>query len=190
MFDIPDETITEYLLARDERALELASAKYSPYIRRIAANMLGGGCDADECVNDVMLALWNAKPDEARGGLSALVACIARRVCANRYNAARSKKRVPSELTEALDDLAFAVPDETADTEREFFAAELAAVINRWLKSLGGTDRFIFISRYYDSEPVSAISERLGVSQSLIYKKLNKLKTKLKNELERNGYTV
>ena len=189
MLNSNDETIIEYLSARDERALELAAAGYGAYIRRIAANILGDERDAEECVNDVMLRLWNADPEDYAQGLSPVVATAARCVAINRYNALRRQKRVPSQLTQALESLN-SEPRGGTDTEDAFFASELSKLINGWLRTLGETDRYIFISRFFESEPVSRIAEETGINPEAIYKRLKKLKIKLKNVLERNGYTI
>ena len=54
-----DESIIELYFDRDERALRETEAKYGPLCRQVANNILGSPQDAEECVNDVYLALWD-----------------------------------------------------------------------------------------------------------------------------------
>ena len=189
MINSRDETIIEYLSARDERALGLAAVEYGPYIRRIAENILVDERDVEECFNDVMLRLWNTPRDAFGHGVAPVVGVITRCVCLNRDKARLRRKRVPSYMTEALETLGFE-PRGSENTEDRFFASELAGHINDWLRTLDPTDRYIFISRFFESEPVKRIAEETGMSAESVFKKLQKLKKVLKNILERNGYTI
>ena len=57
-----DEGIIDLLFARSEEGLTLLKEKYGSLCRRIAQNLLGNRQDAEECENDVILAVWNTIP--------------------------------------------------------------------------------------------------------------------------------
>ena len=78
-----DEKIIDLFFARDEEALRQIENKYGSLCRYIASNFLCLREDRDECVNDVMLALWNSIPPAgslaAEGSRAAqIVLCAAR----------------------------------------------------------------------------------------------------------------
>ena len=191
MADERDERITEYLLTRDERALELIKTVYGGYIYRVAYDMLGNKNDAEECQNDVLMSLWNTDVSGYGGRFATLVASVTRRVCSNRYRVQHRKKRVPSELTLALDELLTPPQNgERDDPEQAFFAEQLAALINGWLRTLDAKSRAVFIARYYRAAPIKTVCAVSGLSRNGVYKTLDRLKESLKNHLERNGYEL
>ena len=66
-----DEKIIEMLFERNETALGEIERKYSAFCHTVAANILTLREDREECVNDVLLALWNAIPPERPESLKA-----------------------------------------------------------------------------------------------------------------------
>ena len=59
-----DEKIIQMLFERDEDALRGVEQKYGAFCRTVAANILSLREDREECLNDLLLALWNAIPPE------------------------------------------------------------------------------------------------------------------------------
>ena len=59
-----DKKIIEMFLARDENAIRAVEKKYGGLCYHVASNILASHEDREECVNDVLLALWNAIPPE------------------------------------------------------------------------------------------------------------------------------
>ena len=57
-----DQQIISLFQARDERAVSELSEKYRSTILHIARRHLRSAEDAEECVNDVMLKLWQSIP--------------------------------------------------------------------------------------------------------------------------------
>ena len=55
-----DKKIIEMFLARDENAIRAVEKKYGGLCYHVASNILASHEDREECVNDVLLALWNA----------------------------------------------------------------------------------------------------------------------------------
>ena len=73
-----DKKIIEMFLARDENAIRAVEKKYGGLCYHVASNILASHEDREECVNDVLLALWNAIPPEIPENLRAYVAKAAR----------------------------------------------------------------------------------------------------------------
>ena len=185
----PDEAeLIALFRARDESAIERCTKEYGSYLRTVAFNILGNEDDCEECINDVMLALWERPPQNEDSSLRAYAASILRRKAFSRLRAGYAQKRGGSQMCELLDGSSPFAAASADDTESAFDRAELARVINLFIGSLNKEDRYIFISRYYEARTAEQIGAELGISGSAVFKRLNKLKLKLKNELERNGY--
>ena len=76
--------------------------------------------------------------------------------------------------------------DLSAQLERE----EFARILNAFLWSLPERDCSIFIHRYYYVESVDAIAQRYALSKTAVFKILSRVRMKLRQVLEQEGYTV
>ena len=47
------------LIIEDEKAISETEKAYGTLCKKIAKNILGDSLDAEECLNDTLLALWN-----------------------------------------------------------------------------------------------------------------------------------
>jgi len=75
--------------------------------------------------------------------------------------------------------------DDTVETK--YAAEEVGRIINDYVRTLPSRQRFIFIDRFYLSEPVEAIAGELSISVPTVYREIHKIKQGLKLYLERNG---
>jgi RNA polymerase sigma-70 factor (ECF subfamily) len=57
-----DKKITEMFLNREEKAISELLEKYGRLFRNLAYNLVGNEEDAEECVNDACMEIWNAIP--------------------------------------------------------------------------------------------------------------------------------
>ena len=88
-----DETwILQRFLARDEEGLAAAYAQLGPGLTALAARIAGPET-AEECVNDALLAAWQAIPPLAPVHLAAYLAKLTRNAALNRYRAQNAQKR-------------------------------------------------------------------------------------------------
>ena len=71
--------------------------------------------------------------------------------------------------------------------EEELEGKELAASIDRFLKSLGEESRNIFVRRYFYLDPVREVADRFGVSESKVKSLLFRLRNRLREHLEKEG---
>ena len=94
-----DETwILQRFLARDEEGLAAAYAQLGPGLTALAARIAGPET-AEECVNDALLAAWQAIPPLAPVHLAAYLAKLTRNAALNRYRA-QSSLAVPTLASE------------------------------------------------------------------------------------------
>jgi RNA polymerase sigma-70 factor (ECF subfamily) len=180
-----DETIVELYWARDERAIEETDRKYGAYLMTVAHRILQSREDSEECLNDTYLKTWNSIPPQRPNCLKAFLTKITRTVAIDRYRRERRQKRIPSECTLSLSELAETLCGDSPEVEYE--SAVVGKVINTYLRTLSERDMCLFISRYFCSDPIGDIAKKCGMSESGVKKALLRLREGLRNELEKEG---
>ncbi len=183
-----DKKIIELFFARDERALAETEQKYGALCRYIASNILALKEDAEECVSDVMLALWNAIPPDCPEDLRAYIG----KAVHNRAHAisrdANAWKRggrvtiVGEEFLAGLDD--------GTDLASDFEAKRMGKVISDLLRTVGEANKDIFVMRYYLGMSHAQIMKQTGFTEGKIKMSLRRTKEKLAEVLRKEGFTV
>ena len=183
-----DKRIIELFFARDEEALAQTEKKYGALCRYIASNILAIREDAEECVSDVMLALWqNIPPDQPRD----LRAYIGKSVRNRAHEISREEnawKRggririVGDELLTMLDD--------GTDLAADFEAKRAGEIISNFLQKINKNDKKIFVLRYWAGLEIREITEQTGFGESRVKMSLHRTRKKLAEELGREGITV
>ena len=135
--------------------------------------------------NDTYLKTWNSIPPQRPSCLKAFLTKITRSIAIDRYRRERRQKRVPSECTISLSELAETLCGDSPEAEYE--SALVGRIINDYLRTLSERDMCLFVSRYFCSDPLPAIAERTGMSESGVKKALNRLREGLREKLEREG---
>ena len=186
---LTDEQIIDLYWQREERAIKETDDKYGSYLYRIAYNIVHDECDSEECQNDTYLGVWNAVPPNRPLVFPAFLTQIMRRIAISRYREKMSKKRIPTELTLAMEDLTEILHDE-ATVESELESIEIGRLISDYVKGLSDKQQYIFVARYYMAEPVSNIAKDLRINSSTVYKHLDKIKQGLKIFLENKGVSI
>lgn len=183
-----DNAIIDLLFERSEQGLIELERKYGAAVRRMAANGLLEEQDAEECVNDTILGVWNSIPPQRPECLSAYVCRIARNLAAKRYRANHAAKR-SSAFETAIDELqdCISAPE---NVEAEAEAKELSAAISRYLKTLRYFDRFCFIRRYWYGDPVSEIAAMTRESRHYVSVRLFRTREKLREYLKEEELIV
>ena len=183
-----DEEIIDLFFERSEQGIEELEKAHGGAVRRVAYNILASRQDAEECVNDTWLAAWNAIPPERPDPLRTFVCRIARNLAAKRYHADRAEKR-NSEYDLALDELAECIPC-GGSVEDAYSARELADAIDRFLDTLGFTDKLLFMRRYWFADSLSDIAAMTGLSYDTVSVRLHRVKRRLKKQLQKEGLLV
>lgn len=181
-----DQKIIELFFARSEEAIEWTRKKYGALCARIAGNMLSNPEDADECVNDTLLALWNTIPPTQPQLLGAYTARIARNQAGKRltYNAAQKRG---GEMTLSLEELDACLAG-SDDVEQEIEGRELTRAIEGFLETLDMESRNMFLRRYWFFDSIEQIAAGFGMSQSKVKTRLFRARGKLREYLIKEGY--
>lgn len=143
-----DERIIELYWQRDEAAVSATDDKYGALLRTLSQGIVSSREDAEECVNDTYLALWNAMPPNRPARLRAYAAGTARNISLRRYRDGRTRRRGAGEVPLALDELGDAVPAGFS-VEDAYACSRLVEEIDRFLAALGAEERRIFMCRYW-----------------------------------------
>ena len=181
-----DSTIIGLFFERSEQAIDELDRKYGAAVRRTAANILSDRLDAEECVNDTYLRVWNSIPPHTPDPLAGYVCRIARNLAVNRYHANRAEKR-GGNYALVLDEMEECIPSGVS-VETEYDAKELGAAINRFLSTLNKEDRFLFVRRYWYADPVKELAALTNGSANRISVRLFRLRKKLRNTLMKEGF--
>ena len=183
-----DEEIIDLFFERSEQAISELAGKHGEAIRRVALNILGDREDAEECVNDTYLGVWNSVPPRRPAPLRTYVCRIARNLATKRYHANTAQKR-NSRYDLALDELSGVVPDR-ARVEEHVEARELAALIDAFLDTLPYEDKFLFMRRYWYADPLDEIARMAGMSYNAAAVRLHRVREKLRKQLLKEGVPV
>lgn len=183
---LQDNEIVEQLFARCESGLGSIQIKYGKSFMHVARNILGNEQDAEECVNDTLVKIWESIPPNRPHSLLAYALRIVRNLSLNRLETMRTQKRggaltcIPfSELEEHLEGIA--VPDESQ-------SQEFQRIINDFLDSLSQKDAVLFVRRYWYLDSIKTLSEMSGYSENNIYQRLFVMRQKLRDRLIKEGY--
>ena len=155
----------------------------------MALNVLSNIEDGKEAVNDTYLAVWNSMPDNRPSVLSTYLGKITRRISIDIFRRKNSVERYASEYALSLDELKDCVSRELSP-EQAFDAKQLDNAINTFIRSLPKDIRTIFIGRYYFFDSVKTISGYSGKNESNVKTILYRTRQKLKDYLEKEGFTL
>lgn len=184
-----DAQIVELYLRRDESAIVCTSEKYGARLRHIADRILEDGQAAEECENDTYLEAWNRiPPNEPRSWFFAFLGRITRHLAIDRYRKRHSLKRDAAVYT-LTQELEQCIPD-GSDAQEKLEARELSAQIDLFLSRCTAPQRSVFVRRYWYMDSIPEIAARFGYSQSKVKSMLFRLRERLRNDLEKEGYTV
>ena len=175
--------------SRDENAIRMTAEALGGYCYTVAYNVLNSREDAEECVNDTYLAVWNAIPPADPVSLKSFVSSITRRLALNRYKEQNRDKRGGGQVPLALEELAEVVSD-TEDIPADYARKELLESVTRFLRGCSPRDRGLFLDRYIRLEPTVVLAERYRVKEAQVLLILSRTRKKLKAQLEKEGYTL
>ena len=183
-----DEKIIDLLFVRDEKALRLIEQKYGALCRYIASNILEQREDVEECVSDVMLALWNAIPPDRPDDLRSYIGRFVRNralVISRDTNAWKRGGRITVVGEEYLSML-----DDGSDLASDYEARRAGGIVSEFLRRIGEEHRDIFVMRYWFGMSYRAIAEQTGYSEGKVKMSLMRTRKKLAEELRKGGITV
>ena len=183
-----DEEIIDLFFERSEQAISELAEKHGSAVNRVAFNILGDPEDAKECVNDTWLGAWNSIPPHRPDPLRTFVCRIARNLATMKYHSNTAAIR-NSQYDLALDELEEYLSDSDS-VEKAYEAQELKEAINGFLATLSYSDRFIFMRRYWYSDPVKDIAKMADSTTNSVTVRLFRIREKLRLYLKKEGLLV
>lgn len=177
-----DATMIALYEARDESAIEATAKQYGRLCLSIAEHILGSHADAEECVADAYLRLWNSIPPAKPQSLSAYLGRIVRNLALNVAEKRGAQKR-GGEVLPLMEELAECLPAREPE-------GEISAILDRYLSTLDDTNRRIFLRRYWYCDDIRTISRRFGLREGAVKTRLHRMRASLRAELEKEGIDV
>lgn len=184
-----DKKIIKLYFERSQKAIAETARKYGRYCHYIAFNIVGNDSDAEECVNDTYLRVWNAIPPKRPDNLQTFIGKITRNLALNRYEKMSAQKRGAGQIPLILDELYECIPDKNGD-EKIVDDIIIKRTIDAFLSELQTDSRKIFIRRYWYMCSVKEIAQEYGITESKVCVSLYRTREKLKKKLEEEGISV
>ena len=181
-----DKEILKLLSGRDPDAVSELQKKYGNYCRTVAFNILGSAEDAEECVNDAYLKVWNSGSPDNISDLKKYIAAVVRNTAINRFKEQRRLKRCSGDVTESITDAENAAIPEQDPIDR----LTVSALISEYLHSLPKEKRQIFVARYYYAASISEIAGKLDIPEGTVNSSLGRIRKGLQEFLAKEGIDV
>lgn len=179
-----DRQILRLLLDRREEGLAAADQKYGKSLQSLAMNILADKQDAQECVNDTYLALWNTVPPKEPDPLGGYLHRIGRNLAITKLRANLAQKRNGS-YDVALEELSHSLSAGTMEDQTQ--VRELGRAINGFLKTCTKENRILFLRRYWYGDGLEDLAQKTGLSIGSLSVRLFRLREKLKKYLIKEG---
>lgn len=175
--------IVTLLWQRSEAALAALANAFGLRLKRTAINILTDPLDAEEAVNDTYLALWNQIPPEKPDPLEGYVYMTGKNIALKMLRYRSAQKR--SAYTVSLDELAQILPGE--DPEETMNAKALGQGIDTFLSTVSPTSRRLFLRRYWFGDSLQELAKEEYMSVNALTVRLSRLRTQLRDYLEKEG---
>jgi len=180
------DEIVRMLWNRNEEAITKMKEDHGLLCKRIIGRILPNEQDQEEAVSDVWMRIWNSIPPVRPKYFRAYLAKTARNTALHYVERSEAQKR--SGITVLLDELEECIPCKS--TEEAFDAVLLKSLLNSFLLSLKSEERCFFLQRYYFGNTVREIALQYGKTEGQVGVSLYRTRQKLRDKLEKEGYTV
>lgn len=183
-----DIHIIQLFWDRSEMAIAALAEKYGRLLYQIAVGILRDHSDAEECENDTYLKTWNTVPPQQPVSLKAYTSRIVRNLSLDRLRY-RSRQKRNGEMDLVLSELSQCIPDPYTNVE---MAADdtLRRSLDRFLDTLDPQTRVLFLRRYFCMESIQELADRYGLTATNVSTKLNRVRRRLRQQLEREGLII
>ena len=182
-----DLMIIKLYFERNEQAINETDAKYGRLCFGIANNVLADNEDAEECVNDTYLSVWNQIPPTRPNNFRSFLCKIVRNLSLKKldYNLALKRNR---NMTISFSELEDILQDNSIYDELEY--KELGKIISDFLWQEKEDSRNVFIRKYYFFDSVSDIARRYSFTENKVKSMLYHSRNRLKEHLKKEGIEV
>lgn len=175
-----DSEIIELYFQRDEQAIKETDSRYGGLCHLIAYNILNNKEDAEECVSDAYVGVWNAIPPARPDNFMAFISRITRNLSLKKLEFITRDKR-SRDMSVSLEELEAVLPDERC--VKDITGEELGNAISRFLRGQKAEARNVFIRKYYFFDSVKEIAARYSFTESKVKNMLLHTRKKLRDYL-------
>ncbi|MBE6619878.1 MAG: sigma-70 family RNA polymerase sigma factor [Ruminococcaceae bacterium] len=185
---IQDEYIISLFFDRSERAIEALADAHGRAMRAVSLRIVQNEQDADECLNDAYLGVWNAIPPARPTALGSFACRICRNISLTRYHYNKAARR-DTAASVSLEEIADVLPDDRT-VEREMDNAAITQALNDFLGGLNPTNLYVFMRRYWFFDAVRDIAGTVGLTEAAVYLRLDRMKKSLAKHLKERGILI
>ena len=180
-----EEELIALYFERSEEALSVTDSRYGGYCRAIARNLLFDDHDAEECVNDTYLRVWNAIPPLRPKSFKAYIGALCRHTAIDRIKEREASKRGADRCALLFNEFeeCIASPEEELSDR-----VALRDALNRFLRALNGEARVIFMQRYWYACSVEEIAQKRRKSVGAVKMSLHRTRENLREFLKKEGF--
>jgi len=183
-----DRMIIKLFFNRSETAITETNNKYGKFCHNLSYNILHDHRDAEECVNDSYLGLWNSIPPNNPDPFITYLCKIVRNLSIKRYQKNTAQKR-NSFYDTAIDELEeYLISDDIL--ENQINSNELTAVIENFLDTLSAENRILFLKRYWFYESYDIIAKQFGITEKNLSVRLTRIRKKMRKYLIERGVLI
>lgn len=179
-----DEKLLLLIQKRDQEALVRLQERYEAYCRKIAWSLLRDEQIVSECLNDVWLSLWSSP--ELPHDLKPWLTKVTRNAALHHIRSSEAQKR--SGCTVLLDELAECIPDPLRQQEAE--TQWLKELLENFLRTLKKEERYVFLRRYWYGYTIGELAAELCWREAKVNSLLYRLRQRLKECLQKEGYRL
>ena len=179
-----DAEIIRLYQQRSEQALIETKNQYEALCMTVAYHILGSREDAEECVNDAMMRIWQAIPPAVPDSLGAYLLTAVRNAARDRLSYLKAQQRGSGQLAASIEELSDCLPS-AEHPDRMLEGIALRDALNRFLATLKPTARMIFLRRYWLCLSAKEIAAETGCSVNRVNTSLLRTRNKLKEFLEK-----
>ena len=183
-----DKRIINLFFARSDKAIDELDKKYGQICKSVAENVLSDSRDAEECVNEAYLQLWNKIPPVRPTSLSAYLLKAVRNISINRHLHNNVEKR-RGNYALCIDELSETVAV-SQSIEEDISEKELTSYINEFLGTLDKMSRVIFVRRFWYMDSYESIAKVLGIREGAVRTRLSRTRARLKAFLDERGVAI
>lgn len=166
------------LQLKNEKALEYVISEYSWVIKTVIRKKMGSLPHyQEECINDVLLAVWEHIDsfDPKKNSFQNWLAGV------TRYKALDYvRKYINRQQEESIE---FAEDKEDERAKLEFQKQEMKEEIQEILSWLSVEDGMLFRKAFLEEKDIATISEETGINKTVIYSRISRGKKKIRRHL-------
>lgn len=184
-----DSDIINLFNLRSEEAVSEVKEKYGKLCYGIAFNILNNEEDAEECVGDLYINLWNAIPPSSPSNLKAYICKAVRNLALQklRYNEAEKRNNKNTVSLSELEEKGSDNVINYTDSIKDYDDNRAGRLISDFLRTQKPELREVFIRRYWFMDSVEKIAKDCSYSESKVKSMLFRTREKLKKHLRKEG---